>query len=31
VYIILFNGSIMSALYLIHVYYGKKYLLTKLH
>jgi len=25
VYIILFNGWIMSALYLIHVYYGKSY------
>ena len=31
VYIILFNGCIMSALYLIHVYYGKRYLLTKVH
>ena len=29
VYIILFNGCIMFALYPIHVYYGKRYLLTK--
>jgi len=31
VYIIIFNDCIMSALYLMHVYYGKRYLLTKVH